>query len=66
MANWIQRTVNKKDFQEGSLTRLADKAGESPMSFAHEHYHDSGKIGQKARFAVNANKGKGRRYYGES
>ncbi len=40
----------------GSLTRLAKKAGESPMGFARKHYHDMGKVGQKARFAVNAQK----------
>lgn len=52
--DWIGSAVKKP----GSLTRIAKKAGKSPMSFACDHYHDSGKVGQKARFAINANKGK--------
>jgi hypothetical protein len=42
----------------GALTRKADKAGKTPMAFAHEHYHDSGRTGQQARYAVNAQKGR--------
>jgi hypothetical protein len=42
----------------GSLTAEAHKQGESPMEFAREHYHSKGKVGQKARFAVNAQKGR--------
>ncbi len=36
----------------GALTAEADKEGESPMTFAAEHKHDSGKTGQRARFAL--------------
>lgn len=59
MAKFIQAAVKKmeKKGTEGSLTRMAKAAGMSPMAFAHAHYHSSGKVGQKARFAVNANKG---------
>jgi hypothetical protein len=52
--NWIQKAVDPKE--KGSLTRIAKKAGESPMEFARDHYHAKGKVGEKARFAVNANK----------
>lgn len=61
---WIQKAANDPGFKEGSLTRIAKKSGQSPMEYARAHYHDSGKIGQKARFAVNAQKGR-RKYYGE-
>lgn len=50
--HWIQGAVK----EPGSLTRIASRAGQSPMGFARAHYHDSGKVGQKARFAVNAQK----------
>jgi hypothetical protein len=55
---WMQSARNKmkKKGTEGSETRLAHAAGESPMEFARQHYHDSGAVGKKARFAVNANK----------
>jgi len=36
----------------GALTASAEKAGESPMAFAEEHKHDSGKAGQRSRFAL--------------
>lgn len=52
---WMQGAVKRP----GSLTKIAQEHGESAMGFAREHYHDSGKIGQKARFAVNAQKRKG-------
>ena len=60
MEKWMQKAATKmeKKGTEGSLTRMAKSAGMSPMAFAHAHYHSSGKVGQKARFAVNANKGK--------
>lgn len=55
---WMQnaRARMKKKGTEGSLTRIAKSHGESAMEFAHEHYHDSGAVGKKARFAVNAQK----------
>jgi hypothetical protein len=53
---WIQKTTSKPDFQEGSLTRIAKQHGQSAMEFARGHYHAKGKIGEKARFAVNAQK----------
>ena len=46
----------KRRGTKGSLTRIAHAHGESPMTFAHEHYHSPGKIGQKSRYAVNAQK----------
>jgi len=36
----------------GALTASASKAGMSPMAFAEKHKHDSGKTGQRARFAI--------------
>jgi hypothetical protein len=36
----------------GALTKKAHAAGMSPMAFAREHEHDSGKTGQQARFAI--------------
>jgi hypothetical protein len=44
----------------GALTRKAKRAGESVREFAREHYHDSGKTGEQARFAVIARKWKHR------
>ena len=57
---WMQKATKKMERKgtEGSLTRIAKKHGESAMAFARAHYHDSGKMGQKARFAVNAQKGR--------
>jgi len=60
---WIQRTTKSPDFEEGSLTRVARQHGQSPMEFAREHYQAKGKIGQKSRFAVNAQKR--RKNYGQ-
>jgi hypothetical protein len=48
----------------GALTEKAQKAGQSPMTFAREHYHSSGLTGQQARYAVNAQKRR-RNYYGK-
>lgn len=60
---WMQgaRERMEKKGTVGSLTRIAHAHGESPMTFAREHYHSSGVVGEKSRFAVNANRGKGRR-----
>lgn len=57
---WIQKAVNKmeKKGTKGSLTKAAKKAGESTKEFAKEHEHSKGKVGQKARFALNVAKGK--------
>ena len=59
-SKWMQKATRgmKQRGTEGSLTRIAQAHGESPMEFAREHYHSPGKVGEKARFAVNANKGK--------
>jgi hypothetical protein len=46
--NWIQGMHMKK----GALTKKAEKAGESPMEFAHSHEHAKGKTGKEARLAV--------------
>jgi hypothetical protein len=51
-AKWMQGAVK----HPGALTATARKAGMSPMAYARKHYHDSGKTGQRARFAVNAQK----------
>lgn len=58
MAKWMQAATRKMEAKgtKGSLTRAAHRSGESPMTFAREHYHSKGKLGQKARFAVNAQK----------
>jgi hypothetical protein len=46
--HWIQKAIKKP----GALTASANKVGESPMAFASQHKHDSGKTGQRARFAL--------------
>lgn len=46
--HWIQDAIKKP----GALTKTAHAAGQSPMSFASKHKHDSGKTGQRARFAL--------------
>jgi len=55
---WMQAATKKMEEHgtKGSLTRIAKRHGESPMEFAREHYHSKGKVGAKARFAVNAQK----------
>jgi hypothetical protein len=50
--HWIQGAVKRP----GALTKKANAAGQSPMSFAHSHEHSPGLTGQQARFAVNAQK----------
>lgn len=49
---WIQKAIK----HPGALTKKANKAGESPMGFAREHMHDSGKTGQQARLAITLRK----------
>lgn len=46
--HWISGAIKHK----GALTRKAKAAGQSPMTFAHEHEHDSGTTGRQARLAV--------------
>jgi len=55
---WEQKAAKamERKHTKGSLTRIAHAHGESPMQFAHEHYHSPGKVGEKSRFAVNAQK----------
>ncbi len=45
---WIQAMHMKK----GAMTAQAKKAGMSPMAFAHEHEHDKGTTGRRARLAL--------------
>lgn len=51
-AHWMQGAVKRP----GALTKKATSAGETPMAFARQHYHASGRTGEQARFAVNAQK----------
>lgn len=55
---WAQKASERmeKKGTKGSLTRIAKKHGESPMAFARSKYNAPGKVGKKARFAVNINK----------
>lgn len=46
--NWIAGAIK----HPGALTRKAHKAKESPMEYAHEHEHSSGKTGKQSRLAV--------------
>lgn len=48
--HWMSSAVK----HPGALTKSAHAAGESPMAFASAHKHSSGKVGQRARFALNA------------
>jgi hypothetical protein len=44
---------------EGSLTRIAESHGESPLEFARSHTHSPDKaIREKSLFAANLHKGK--------
>lgn len=45
---WIQNIHLKK----GALTKAAKRAGVSNSKYEQEHKHDSGKAGQRARFAL--------------
>lgn len=47
---WMKGAVKRP----GALSAKARAAGESPMSFARQHAHDSGLTGQQARFALVA------------
>ena len=46
--HWIQGAIK----HPGALTAEASKEGETPMEFAAEHKHDSGKTGARSRFAL--------------
>jgi hypothetical protein len=48
--NWIKAG----DKHPGMFADKAKRAGKSTSEFASEHQHDSGKLGQEARFAENA------------
>ena len=56
---WIQGVTESKGFKKGALTAQAHRAGQSPMEFAHAHERSSGKVGRRARFAINAQKRRG-------
>ena len=46
--NWIKKAIK----HPGALTRKAEKADMSPMSYAREHADDSGRTGRQARLAL--------------
>lgn len=46
--HWIEKAIK----HPGSFTKSADKAGKSVSEFAHEHEHDSGTTGKRARLAL--------------
>lgn len=46
--NWIKDAVKKP----GSMTKAAKREGVSNSKYEQEHKHDSGKSGQRARFAL--------------
>ena len=46
--NWIAGAIK----HPGAETRAAKKAGMSVQAYAHEHEHDSGKAGKRARLAI--------------
>lgn len=48
MSNWIKGAVK----HPGALTAAAKRAGESNSAYEQAHKHDSGKAGQRARFAL--------------
>jgi hypothetical protein len=58
---WMQGVVKRP----GAETAKAHAAGQSPMEFARKHEHSKGLTGEQARFAVNAQKDRKRKYYGE-
>ena len=46
--HWIQKAIKKP----GALTKAAKKSHMSNSAYEQEHKHDSGKAGQRARFAL--------------
>jgi len=50
--NWIAGAVK----HPGAFTASAKRAGKSVGEYAREHQHDSGKLGQRARFAMTMRK----------
>jgi hypothetical protein len=46
--NWIAGAIK----HPGAMTKAAKRAGESNNEYEHEHAHDSGKAGQRARLAM--------------
>jgi hypothetical protein len=53
---WISRMTSSPNFHKGALTAKANKAGESPMEFAHSHASAPGRTGKQARAAINMQK----------
>lgn len=49
---WIAGAIK----HPGALTKSAKAAGESPMQFAEQHKHDSGKTGARSRLALTLRK----------
>jgi len=47
--HWIKQAVKKV----GALSEAAKREGVSNASYEEEHKHDSGKAGQRSRFALN-------------
>lgn len=45
---WIAGAIK----HPGALTKKAKAAGESPMTYAHEHAHSKGRTGKQARLAL--------------
>jgi hypothetical protein len=52
MAKKKEKFIQKAIKKPGALTAQADRAKKSPMEFAREKEHASGKTGQRARFAL--------------
>lgn len=47
-----KKFIDKAIKHPGALTAQAHAAGQSPMSFAADHAHDSGTTGKRARLAL--------------
>jgi hypothetical protein len=55
---WMQEANEKMDEKgtKGTFTRSAKRAGKSVAEYAREKKHAKGKLGRRARFALNARK----------
>ena len=62
MARYVEERKEKKNWiagavkHPGALTKQAAKVDESPMAFASQHKHDSGKTGARSRLALTFSK----------
>jgi len=62
MANWIESAIK----HPGSLTKSAERAGESTSKFAQEKKNSPGVLGKRARLAITLGKMRSKKSSGGS